>query len=65
MANVDRVVVLFAFANPPIEPKQLAQFLVSAEVLELPQPPLLVLNKAARGPPERTPTPFPPQSVLC
>jgi len=52
VANVDRVLILFAFTTPPIEEKQLTQFLVSAEVLELPRPPLLVLNKAELVPSE-------------
>jgi len=46
VANVDRLLILFALTDPPIEEKQLTQFLVSAEALSLPEPPLLVLNKA-------------------
>eukprot|EP00668_Euglena_longa_P000182 GGOE01000253.1.p1 GENE.GGOE01000253.1~~GGOE01000253.1.p1 ORF type:complete len:472 (+),score=116.84 GGOE01000253.1:169-1416(+) len=46
VANVDRVLVLFAFTDPPIDLKQLTLFLVCAEVRQLPLPVLLVLNKS-------------------
>uniref|UniRef100_A0A7S1J7Y4 Small ribosomal subunit biogenesis GTPase RsgA n=2 Tax=Eutreptiella gymnastica TaxID=73025 RepID=A0A7S1J7Y4_9EUGL len=46
VANVDRLLILFALTDPPIEEKQLTHFLVSAEVASLPCRPLLVLNKA-------------------
>lgn len=46
VANVDRLLILFALTDPPIEEKQLTQFLVSAEVASLPCRPMLVLNKA-------------------